>query len=447
MPKIIGEGEIEEIVRGKKYYIRHHLGKDKRTGKYIRSPKRVVHGNKAEARRQLELYRKELELGYSDPDKLKVGEYGDVWLRRRREAGQHSPLTLRKDAQELQKVKDRFGDVPLRDMTVAGINAAYDAMRREGWSASMIHQFNGCLRLILKSACKEMIIPSNPCDNVDAPRQRRRERKALTLEQATQLAADLREAKRDGRIVAVWLALATGIRRGEALGLTWENVDLGRRRIHIVQQYANDLRIRAPKSENSMRWIGIDDGTVAFLKEWRAQQAREMEIQGMDQGPQTPVCTSSTFGLIDPNTFSRWRRQFFVEHGLGHYETIKQFMPNVGREVPKRVYVGYNFHELRHTQATLLIGQGSDVKTVQHRLGHSSASLTMDVYAHAIPANDEAAAGVMGELLSGKGGELQTTSSTGPLPAQAPDVTRELIGALLAQLPPEKLVEILRHAS
>ena len=177
--------------------------------------------------------------------------------------------------------------------------------------------------------------------------------------------------------VAVWLALATGIRRGEALGLMWGKVDLEHRRIHIVQQYANDKRLRAPKSENSMRWIGIDEGTVAFLTEWKAQQAREMEVQGLEQTDETPVCSSETYTLLDPNNFSRWRRQFFVDHGLGHYERVKQFMPNVGREIEKDVYVGFNFHELRHTQATLLIGQGADIKTVQHRLGHSSASLTI----------------------------------------------------------------------
>lgn len=306
-----------------------------------------------------------------------------------------------------------------------------------------------CLRFVLKSACREMLIPFNPCDNVDAPRQKARERRALTLNQATQLAAELKEERRDGRVVAVWLALATGIRRGEALGLTWENVDLDHKRIHIVQQYANDKRIRAPKSENSMRWIGIDDGTVTFLGEWKAQQAREMEVQGMVQGTKTPVCTSTTYGLIDPNCFSRWRRQFFVDHGLGHYETVRQFMPNVGREVTKRVYVGFNFHELRHTQATLLIGQGADIKTVQHRLGHSSASLTMDVYAHAIPANDEAAAKIVGGVLGSAEPAPARTAAPEPMPqqpAQTPDVTRELIGTLLAQLPPEKLVELLKAA-
>jgi hypothetical protein len=64
----------------------------------------------------------------------------------------------------------------------------------------------------------------------------------------------------------------------------------------------------------------------------------------MDQGRETPVCTSSTYGLIDPNSFSRWRRQFFVEHGLGRYEEVTQYMPNIGCDVTRQAYVGFNFH-------------------------------------------------------------------------------------------------------
>ena len=63
-------------------------------------------------------------------------------------------------------------------------------------------------------------------------------------------------------------------------------------------------------------------------------------------------------------------------------------------------YEGFNLHELRHTQATLLIGSGADIKTVQNRLGHSSASLTMDIYAHAIEQNDRDAAEKIGSLLN-----------------------------------------------
>ena len=458
MPKVIGEGTIEEKVRGKIYYIRHCIGRDPITKKYVKSPRRTVYGNKAEARRQLELYRIELEQGFANLEKLTLAEYADRWLERRQESDTLSPLTVKRDAQHVRKIKELLGGYLINEVTTAVVNSAYDTLRREDRTPSYIHNVNGALSLIMKSAVREGLIPYNPCDNVDAPRQKRRERHSLSLEQAVRLASDLRSEKRDGRIVAVWLALATGVRRGEALGLMWKDVDFKRKRIFIGQQWAHDKKLRAPKSEKSMRWIGIDDGTVLFLKEWKAQQAREMEIQGMDQSRETPVCTSSTYGLIDPNDFSRWRRRFFVEHGLGHYEEVTQYMPNVGCEITKQAYVGFNFHELRHTQATLLIGKGTDIKTVQHRLGHSSASLTMDVYAHAIPSNDEAAAEIVGDLLGGNAAEPspesaavapQTEAPAANPPSAAGDgggIPKELLGTILAQLPPEKLVELLKAA-
>jgi integrase len=104
--------------------------------------------------------------------------------------------------------------------------------------------------------------------------------------------------------------------------------------------------------------------------------------------------------MSDPNNFSRWRRDFFADNGLGYFEHEEIYTdPNGVRHVKRSGYKGYNFHELRHTQATLLIGSGADIKTVQHRLGHSSASLTMNIYAHAIAANDRTAADTIGSTV------------------------------------------------
>lgn len=76
MPKVTGCGEIEEIERGKVYRIRHHLGRDPKTGRYLRSPKRTVHGTKSDARRALEEYRHDLEEGFANPENLTVPELG-----------------------------------------------------------------------------------------------------------------------------------------------------------------------------------------------------------------------------------------------------------------------------------------------------------------------------------------------------------------------------------
>ena len=101
-----------------------------------------------------------------------------------------------------------------------------------------------------------------------------------------------------------------------------------------------------------------------------------------------------------PNTFNRWRRQYFAEHGLGEFGPAVRYTDAAGKKRWRKVAcVGYNLHELRHTQATLLIGSGADIKTAQQRLGLSSASLTMDIYAHFIAQNDRAAANTIGGIL------------------------------------------------
>ena len=88
--KITGAGEIEEVVKGKVYRIRHHLGRDPKTGRYIRSPKKTIYGTKADARRALEEYRIELEYGVDNPDDLTVGRYARAWYKRRVNSGRYS---------------------------------------------------------------------------------------------------------------------------------------------------------------------------------------------------------------------------------------------------------------------------------------------------------------------------------------------------------------------
>ena len=103
MPKVTGCGEIEEIERGKVYRIRHHLGRDPKTGRYLRSPKRTVHGTKSDARRALEEYRRELEEGFANPENLTVPELGWRWHEQRKLLKDLSPLTHATDECELKK--------------------------------------------------------------------------------------------------------------------------------------------------------------------------------------------------------------------------------------------------------------------------------------------------------------------------------------------------------
>lgn len=399
--KITGAGEIEEVVKGKVYRIRHHLGRDPKTGRYIRSPKKTIYGTKAEARRALEEYRIELECGVKNPEGLTVGTYARAWYERRKNTGRYSPLTLKDDELQVRKIEDLWGTTLLGDLTLKKISDEYDKLlSSKKATKSSIHKLNAALSLVMDEAVANELVDANPCEHMKAPRPKPKERKALSDEQALDLAVALRTEEQTGCTVAVWIALATGMRRGEILGLVWRNVDFERKRIYVGQQYAADHTIRDPKSEKSHRWLGLDDGTIMFLAEWKQKQARTMEIAGLDQDEKTPVCTNKLYKFMDPNTFNRWRRQYFADHNLGEFGPSVRYRDSQGRKRwRKGAYVGYNLHELRHTQATLLIGSGADIKTVQQRLGHSSASLTMDIYAHFIAQNDRVAANTIGDIL------------------------------------------------
>lgn len=399
---IDGEGSIVEVERGRVYRIRHRLPPAEPGGKRKWSKQRTVHGNKAKARIELEAYRTELEdMLNNEHMALKVGAYAREFHQRRLDMGTLSPLSLERDEIEIARIEEHFGNVPVQDLDVATINEAYTKMRKSGTSASALHKTHQKLSQVMKRAVKEEIILRNPCDLIDdVKRPEAAERRSLSAEQAMQLALDLKECERSGRIVAVWLALATGVRRGEALGLVWGNVDLARKRIRIQKQLDSKGVHRDPKSHKSKRNLAIDDGTIAFLAEWKIIQS-DLFYQGGDVPDDAAVCSNDTDGnFISPAAFDKWRRAWFVDHDLGTFEKAEVRHDRNGVKRYRRSgYKGYNLHELRHTQATLLIGSGADIKTVQNRLGHSSASLTMNIYAHAIEQNDRGAADIIGNSL------------------------------------------------
>ena len=181
-----------------------------------------------------------------------------------------------------------------------------------------------------------------------------------------------------GNITAVRLGLATGMRRGEVFAVTWENVDLDRRTIRVCQSITYQRKVKTPKTQAGIRTLAIDATTASHLATWKERQAAELAKIGVEQTGKTPVCCSDTGGWYRIDNFEHWWGVWRKEHG----------------------FEGLKFHELRHTQATQLLANGVDVKTVQTRLGHANASITLGWYAHAIPEKDHEAADLLGNLLA-----------------------------------------------
>ena len=337
-----------------------------------------------------------------------------LWDGARRTAGKASERVLKEGVRWLGHVTKHIGDVPLKDITPQMVEATYAAVREErnlsGTSMSHIHQL---LKSVFQKAIDYDYIYKNPCAHVVAPRRENPQRNALSVEEGVRLMEEVDEAEAEfyaqiddkesrrayreehgiarernafrglhhvGNVIAVRIGLATGMRRGEVFALTWENVDLDRRTIRVCQSITYQCKTKTPKTQAGIRTLAIDATTASHLATWKERQATELAKIGVTQTEKTPVCCSDTGGWYRIDNFDHWWREWRKKHG----------------------FEGLKFHELRHTQATQLLANGVDVKTVQTRLGHANASITLGWYAHAIPEKDHDAADMLGNLFAGK---------------------------------------------
>lgn len=112
------------------------------------------------------------------------------------------------------------------------------------------------------------------------------------------------------------------------------------------------------------------------------------------------MCSNAECSWQGVDNFGRWRRNWYVKNGFGYFEREEEYRDAAGvHRIRRTGYHGPNFHSLRHTQATVLIGGGADVKAVQDRLGHAQASTTLNVYAEAQKSKERATASMMSQLI------------------------------------------------
>lgn len=405
MTKRETSGQITELERGRRYSIRVRLAPDETHKSWHWSKSRKVNGNKAEATAALVAYKRELEDECSGKN-VTVGEYAEAFQANRKALGKVSALTIERDQHEIDLIVKFLGETRVVDLDSQKIEDAYLRMaEQDGASPDAIHKVHMKLSQIMRKAFLDELLDRNPCDAVEgikrpkvSPQKRRETR--ITKEQALAFVHKIKQEPQDGRIVAVWLGVATGLRRGEALALVWEDVDLDNARLRIRKQLGKEKILKDPKTAKSRRTISIDKQTVDFLMQWKARQHDLFSAAGVEQRDDSPVCSNELCGFLDPDNFSRWRRKFYVKEGLAHYANETRYVDKRGVERVKQTgYIGPNFHALRRAQATLLVAGGVDPKTVQARLGHESLNTTLNIYAEEVGENDRKAADFMGEPL------------------------------------------------
>ena len=266
-------GGQKERIGAKKWRIRVSLGKDPETGKYLRSPSRIVHGTSKDADAAIAEYRRELQSKLDNSGReLTFAEYARDFYEHREVLGE-SPLSRKSERMEIAKLVDMFGPLALEEIEPATVKKAYlDASGSQGMSQAMIKRVSKRLKMILEEAVNDGILDRNPAAKIKVAEPKRKSPKALSAEEAERLAALLDGEGPTPLTVAIRLMLFGGLRKGEVLGLDWANVDFEANAVFVCKQFSNDRR-RAPilgagSASTRRPWPSSQDGRPCSRKRW-----------------------------------------------------------------------------------------------------------------------------------------------------------------------------------
>ena len=336
----------------------------------------TVRGTKKHAQRELAAMLHQMDTGsYVEPNKLTVCHYLDVWLR----------LTQTKVS---AKTFERYDEIVRQHLIPAlghhllnrlqplhietyYLNAQTNGRRdgNGGLSAQTVLHHHRVLHNALRHAVQLLLHARNPADAVEPPRPLRPHVRTVDEEQSAVLLRALAGSRLHGPTL---LALATGLRRGELLALTWANVDFDKALITVcqsLQQTNGGVSIKEPKSGRG-RQLALPTFAVEALRAQRAQQAEERLLLGP--------------GYVDNDlVFPRYDGSFWEPDS---------FTSSFAAAVRKSGVMAVNFHALRHSHATILLKQGVNPKVVSERLGHAKVGTTLDIYSHVLPSMQEQAA-------------------------------------------------------
>lgn len=350
------------------WYYEIEAGKDPVTGKRRRRKKRGFRTKKDAERAmiaaKLELENERTGPGPDSAENILYGDYARTWLARRR---QLSGNTKQLYASYLKRhLLPAFGQLKCSEITSEKIASFLNDLYGKRLSDASIKRIFSLLHAMLQSAAKANVIVNNAASSVDKPAVKRREFKVWDIGQIRYF---LRMLRRGGRYsIAIGLALLTGMRQGEILGLRWSDIDFEHKVARIRQTLSHDGRTFQPgaKTDKSVRVIALTEETIAWLLEHRESVIKERNEGGQrTEGKQPPdlvVCTREGKPVPSRTLYKAWRRM------LAHSQ-----LPPI------------TFHDLRHTHASILLKQGVHPKIVSERLGHSSVYMTLDTYSHLLP--------------------------------------------------------------
>lgn len=351
------EGTIFKRESDGRWVGRVTIGTDSATGK----PKRKTVYGKTESAVLEKLAALRMQSGKSldfERQKDTLAAYLNWWLE-----NEVKPNRAAKTYQEYELTARLYilpfiGVRKLSRLNAMDISTWMAAMVRADFTNNMRRRALKVIRSALNRAIKLQIIDSNPSVAVDMPKKQKRKVEPLEIDQCSDLFSDCKHHRLGDMII---LAAMTGLRKGELLALEWNAVNLSEGVLVVrktLEEVAGYFGTKAPKSESGRRVVTLGAIAIEALRR-RLEKARAEDMEP----DQVPLVFPSTTGtLMRPSNYDR-----NVWHPIRDQAGI-----------PK----AFHFHDLRHTQASLMLAAGVPMKVVQERLGHSDYSLTANTYSH-----------------------------------------------------------------
>lgn len=354
--------KVTKVVKGKEYTYyeaRYTEGFDPRTGKQIQ--RSITDKSKKVVAQKLKAAVAAIDAGtYKAPCKMTVAQWLDIWVAEY--LNSVKPLTKHNYNKQVQKhFKPALGAVRLDALDTHTIQRFYNSLIASGLSPKTVKNVHGILHCALQQAIACDYLSRNPADACKLPKVTKPEIKPL---EPVEIARLLKEAEQDDYCNLFIVAMFTGMRQGELLGLAWECVDFQTGIITVKQQLQckdGNYFLETPKSGKN-RTILPAPIVMDALRNQMERQQKEQEQAGK--------MWDNQFNLVFTDALGKYLvRRTVVKH-------FKKISQRAGISDDAR------FHDLRHSFAVSSLYAGDDIKTVQANLGHATAQFTLDVYGH-----------------------------------------------------------------
>jgi integrase len=331
-----------------------------------------------------------------DPKTTTIAELLDAWLATK--AGSVSPNSHKDYEIAIRRhLKPAFGNVRAQRLAPAQVQARYDAWTAGGMSARMIHRCHIVLSQALAQGLRFGIVTRNVSADVDKPSIARSKPQVWTPDEVSAfLSASLARPiltragntgkTRPDDLTPLWHFLVLeGMRRGEALGLRWSDVNWDRGAVHISQTIIPDKSNKGaalirPRTKTSAgaRSVKLTRDTLAVLEAHRDRQRFQRQAAGDAWHDHDLIICTSTGTPVNPNNVARSYTRLLIRSGVR----------------------AIRVHDMRHTAATMLLRAGVPAKIVSERLGHAGVGITLDLYSHVTPDMQDEAAEAISAILA-----------------------------------------------